>query len=160
MEVNEYNLSEMRLFKRKNKNKQTSSSSGEMVANEASYDWESYDDRDEYAGNGPKQTIKTGKECNVRSRDGVPIVTSEGADHFSPSAVNGQNNYAVSGFYTKQKDHNGANRPKVRPKASTSAFAGAPRYDWMDIVSSLLFVIFSFPYVHYNIISCLMLTNV
>ena len=134
----------MRLFKRKNKNKnKQTSSSGEMIANEASYDWESYDDRDESAGKGSKKTIKTGKDCNVRSRDGVPIVTSLGADHFSPSAVNGQNNYAVSGFYTKQKDHNGANRPKVRPKASTSAFGGAPRYDWMDIVS-LLFLLHIF----------------
>jgi hypothetical protein len=77
-------------------------------------------------------SMKRGKDCNVLSRDGVPIITSEGADHFSPSAVNGTT--AVGGIYSK-RDHVGSNRPRVRPSAKNSAFGGAPRYDWMDIVS-------------------------
>ena len=124
------------IFKRKSKKKQ--SPSHEVLATEALNAWETPDQRDESYGvkTSKKQNIKQGKDSNIRSRDGVPIITSEGADHFSPSAVNGQNNYAVSGFYTKQKDHTGANRPRVRPTAEKSAFRGAPRYDWMDIVSS------------------------
>lgn len=81
-------------------------------------------------------SMKRGKDCNVLSRDGVPIITAEGADHFSPSAVNGKT--AVSGIYSK-RDHVGSNRPRVRPSAKSSAFGGAPRYDWMDIVSFISF---------------------
>eukprot|EP00577_Skeletonema_sp_RCC1716_P017688 CAMPEP_0113413198 /NCGR_PEP_ID=MMETSP0013_2-20120614/23284_1 /TAXON_ID=2843 ORGANISM="Skeletonema costatum, Strain 1716" /NCGR_SAMPLE_ID=MMETSP0013_2 /ASSEMBLY_ACC=CAM_ASM_000158 /LENGTH=249 /DNA_ID=CAMNT_0000299829 /DNA_START=28 /DNA_END=777 /DNA_ORIENTATION=- /assembly_acc=CAM_ASM_000158 len=125
------------IFKRKKK-KQAKASAHNVLATEASNNWEmsngSLDERDESpGGKGSKKNIKRGKDCNVRSRDGVPIITSDGADHFAPSFVSGKNNYAVSGFYTKQKDHNGANRPRVRPAASKSAFGGAPRYDWMDI---------------------------
>ena len=120
------------IFKRKNKKKTQVESQHKVLAREADY-WE--DERDESLGS-KKKIIKQGKGSNVRSRDGVPIVTAQGADHFAPSTVAGKNNYAVSGFYTKQKDHNGANRPRVRPAASKSAFGGAPRYDWMDIVSS------------------------
>ncbi len=125
------------IFKRKSKKKQAAPSH-DVLATEALNAWETPDQRDESYGvkTSKKQNIKQGKDSNIRSRDGVPIITSEGADHFSPSAVNGQNNYAVSGFYTKQKDHTGANRPRVRPTAEKSAFRGAPRYDWMDIVSS------------------------
>ena len=77
-----------------------------------------------------------GKHCETKSRDGVPIITSTGADHFSPSAVSSNKNYAVDGFYSKTKQSFlGKSRPKTRPSAKTSAFGGAPRYDWMDIVS-------------------------
>ena len=77
-----------------------------------------------------------GKNCNTKSRDGVPIITSDGADYFSPSAVSTKKNYAVDGFYSKSKQmFGGKERPKTRPSARTSAFGGAPRYDWMDIVS-------------------------
>ena len=77
-----------------------------------------------------------GKNCPTKSRDGVPIITSTGADHFSPSAVSSNKNYAVDGFYSKTKQSFlGKSRPKTRPSAKTSAFGGAPRYDWMDIVS-------------------------
>ncbi len=120
------------IFKRKNKKKAQVESQHKVLAREADY-WE--DERDESLGS-KKKIVKQGKGSNVRSRDGVPIVTAQGADHFAPSTVAGKNNYAVSGFYTRQKDHNGANRPRVRPEASKSAFGGAPRYDWMDIVSS------------------------
>merc|ERR1719199_1140093 len=75
-----------------------------------------------------------GKNCNTKSRDGVPIITSDGADYFSPSAVSTKKNYAVDGFYSKSKQmFGGKERPKTRPSARTSAFGGAPRYDWMDI---------------------------
>ena len=81
-----------------------------------------------------------GKYCETKSRDGVPIITSTGADHFSPSAVSSNKNYAVDGFYSKTKQSFlGKSRPKTRPSAKTSAFGGAPRYDWMDIVSLFLF---------------------
>jgi hypothetical protein len=137
------------IFKRKStsKKQQAASSSGKLLATEvlASNDCEStasFDERDDalfpggYQGSkNTQQNVKRGKDCNVRSRDGVPIITSEGADHFAPSAVSAKNNYAVSGFYTKQKDHHGPNRPRIRPSAKSSAFGGAPRYDWMDIVS-------------------------
>lgn len=134
------------LFKRKGSKKQAAS--GKALATEVPDDYESStaesDERDDdalpvYQGSGQykesKNTkgFKHGKESNIRSRDGVPIITSEGADHFSPSAVSGKNNYAVSGFFTKQKDHTGSNRPRVRPAAKAAAFGGAPRYDWMDI---------------------------
>ncbi len=122
------------IFKRKNKKKKEPEESHKVLATEALNDWE--DDRDESPNNSKRKAGKRGKNANVRSRDGVPIITADGADHFAPSTVDGKNNYAVSGFYTKQKDHNGANRPRVRPEASKSAFGGAPRYDWMDIVSS------------------------
>lgn len=79
-----------------------------------------------------------GKHCQTKSRDGVPIITSDGADYFSPSAVSTKKNYATDGFYSKSKlSHKGKERPKSRPSARDSAFGGAPRYDWMDIVSLL-----------------------
>jgi len=75
-----------------------------------------------------------GRDCDTKSRDGVPIITSAGADHFSPSAVRSGGNYATEGFYSKSKQvFGGKARPKTRPSAKTSAFGGAPRYDWMDI---------------------------
>lgn len=77
---------------------------------------------------------KRGKNCQTKSREGVPIITSSGADHFSPSAVSSKTNYATDGFYSKSKKaFGGKERPKVRPSAKNSAFGGAPRYDWMDI---------------------------
>lgn len=77
-----------------------------------------------------------GKNCDVRSGEGVPIITSAGADHFSPSAVSAKSNFATNGFYSKSKQSfKGRERPRVRPSAKSSAFGGAPRYDWMDIVS-------------------------
>ena len=66
-----------------------------------------------------------GKNCAIKSRDGVPIITSSGADDFSPSLVQG--NTVAQGNKAKEK------RTKNRPSAKTSAFGGAPRYDWMDI---------------------------
>lgn len=137
------------IFKRKSSSKKqqaaSSSSSGKLLATEVTADdcesTASFDERDDafpgYQGskNNTQKNAKRGKDCNVRSRDGIPIITSEGADHFAPSNVSAKNNYAVSGFYTRQKDHNGSNRPRVRPSAKKSAFGGAPRYDWMDIVS-------------------------
>eukprot|EP00579_Thalassiosira_antarctica_P001373 CAMPEP_0201872294 /NCGR_PEP_ID=MMETSP0902-20130614/5034_1 /ASSEMBLY_ACC=CAM_ASM_000551 /TAXON_ID=420261 /ORGANISM="Thalassiosira antarctica, Strain CCMP982" /LENGTH=410 /DNA_ID=CAMNT_0048398527 /DNA_START=76 /DNA_END=1309 /DNA_ORIENTATION=- len=72
--------------------------------------------------------------CQTKSREGVPIITAGGADHFRPSAVSSKQNYATEGFYSKsKKTFGGKERPKVRPSARTSAFGGAPRYDWMDI---------------------------
>ncbi|KAL7533093.1 hypothetical protein ACHAWF_004339 [Thalassiosira exigua] len=77
---------------------------------------------------------RKGKGCQTKSREGVPIVTSGGADHFSPSAVSSEGNFATEGFYSKsKKTFGGKERPKVRPSARCSAFGGAPRYDWMDI---------------------------
>lgn len=79
---------------------------------------------------------RQGKNCDTKSRDGVPIITSAGSDYFSPSAVSSKVNYATDGFYSKsKKTFGGKERPKVRPSAKNSAFGGAPRYDWMDIVS-------------------------
>ncbi|KAL3780599.1 hypothetical protein ACHAWO_010258 [Cyclotella atomus] len=66
-----------------------------------------------------------GKNCSIKSRDGVPIITSSGADDFSPSLVQG--NTVAQGNKKKEK------RTKTRPSAKSSAFSGAPRYDWMDI---------------------------
>mmetsp|Transcript_9162 Transcript_9162/g.20694 ORF Transcript_9162/g.20694 Transcript_9162/m.20694 type:complete len:392 (-) Transcript_9162:143-1318(-) len=77
---------------------------------------------------------RQGRNCNTKSREGVPIITSSGADHFSPSAVRSGGNYATEGFYSKSKQmFGGKSRPKTRPSARSSAFGGAPRYDWMDI---------------------------
>lgn len=77
---------------------------------------------------------RQGKDCQTKSREGVPIITSQGADHFSPSAVRSEGNYATEGFYSKSKKvFSGKSRPKDRPSARCSAFGGAPRYDWMDI---------------------------
>jgi hypothetical protein len=67
-----------------------------------------------------------GKNCSIKSRDGVPIITSSGADDFSPSLVQG-NTVAQRTKSKKEK------RSKTRPTAQASAFGGAPRYDWMDI---------------------------
>ena len=76
------------------------------------------------------------EKARNKSRDGVPIITSEDADVFTPSAVSSRTNYATGGFYSKSKQtFLGRERPRVRPSAKTSAFGGAPRYDWMDIVS-------------------------
>ncbi len=73
-----------------------------------------------------------GKTSNIKTTTGVPIITSfEGADHFSPSLVQGKN--AMEDGY-KRKD---VPRPKVRPEAKASAFCGPVRYDWMDIVSCI-----------------------
>ena len=84
-----------------------------------------------------KNISKQGKNCETKSRDGVPIITSAGADYFTASAVSSKSNYATEGFYSKSKlEFKGEERPKVRPSARTSAFGGAPRYDWMDIVSA------------------------
>lgn len=79
-------------------------------------------------------SFKRGKNCQTKSREGIPIITSSGSDHFSPSAVSSTNNYATDGFYSKSKKvFGGKERPKTRPSAKSSAFGGAPRYDWMDI---------------------------
>ena len=86
-----------------------------------------------YVRNIPRE--KSAKAKN-RSLDGVPIITSQDADVFNPSAVSSRTNYATGGFYSKSKtSYVGKERPTVRPSAKTSAFGGAPRYDWMDIVS-------------------------
>ena len=69
-----------------------------------------------------------GKNCSIKSRDGVPIITSSGADDFSPSLVQG-NTVAQQGRGPSKKEK----RTKTRPSAKSSAFGGAPRYDWMDI---------------------------
>mmetsp|Transcript_18029 Transcript_18029/g.37610 ORF Transcript_18029/g.37610 Transcript_18029/m.37610 type:complete len:355 (+) Transcript_18029:127-1191(+) len=69
-----------------------------------------------------------GTTSSIKSTTGVPIITSfEGADHFSPSLVQGKN--AMEDGY-RRKD---GPRPKVRPEAKASAFCGPVRYDWMDI---------------------------
>lgn len=99
-------------------------------------DDEGTDDReDESPRSLPSQfRTKRGETCQTRSREGVPIVTSFGSDHFSPSAVGGGANYATDGFYSRsKKTFGGKERPRVRPSAKSSAFGGAPRYDWMDI---------------------------
>ncbi len=86
------------------------------------------------------RNISRRKSANAtnKSRDGVPVITSRDADVFNPSAVNSKTNYATGGFYSKSKtSYVGKERPRVRPSARTSAFGGAPRYDWMDIVSSI-----------------------
>lgn len=78
--------------------------------------------------------IKRGQSSNIKSKNGVPIVTSRGADDFSPSAVSSWNNSSVNGFLSsRSKGFSAKDRPKVRPSAKASAFGGAPRYDWMDI---------------------------
>lgn len=79
---------------------------------------------------------KQAQQAKNKSRDGVPIITSEDAGIFVPSDVSSKTNYATGGFYSKSKQtFLGKERPRVRPSAQSSAFGGAPRYDWMDIVS-------------------------
>ena len=79
---------------------------------------------------------KQAQQAKNKSRDGVPIITSEDAGIFVPSDVSSKTNYATGGFYSKSKQtFLGKERPRVRPSAKSSAFGGAPRYDWMDIVS-------------------------
>ena len=79
---------------------------------------------------------KQAQRAKNKSRDGVPIITSEDAGIFVPSDVSSKTNYATGGFYSKSKQtFLGKERPRVRPSARSSAFGGAPRYDWMDIVS-------------------------
>jgi hypothetical protein len=79
---------------------------------------------------------KQAQRAKNKSRDGVPIITSEDAGIFVPSDVSSKTNYATGGFYSKSKQtFLGKERPRVRPSAKSSAFGGAPRYDWMDIVS-------------------------
>ena len=88
----------------------------------------------------PWLSLKRGENSRVRSSTGVPIVTSTGADDFSPSAVNSRTNSSVNGFVGKSAlGFSAKNRPRVRPSAKASAFRGAPRYDWMDIVSANYF---------------------
>jgi len=78
--------------------------------------------------------IKRGQSSQIKSKNGVPIVTSRGADDFSPSAVSSWNNSSINGFLSsRSKGFCAVDRPKVRPSAKASAFGGAPRYDWMDI---------------------------
>eukprot|EP00804_Cyclotella_cryptica_P004636 CCRYP_006946-RA/>CCRYP_006946-RA protein AED:0.29 eAED:0.29 QI:0/0/0/0.5/1/1/2/0/154 len=70
-------------------------------------------------------TKRFGKNCSIKSRDGVPIITSSGADDFLPSL--GQGGTAASGKSKKEK------RSRTRLSTKLSASGGAPRYDWMDI---------------------------
>ena len=78
----------------------------------------------------PSLSKRFGKTSNVKSNNGVPIITSfEGADHFSPSLVQSKN--AMEDGYFKKAGP----RPRERPDARSSAFGGPVRYDWMDIVS-------------------------
>ncbi|KAL3804627.1 hypothetical protein HJC23_008442 [Cyclotella cryptica] len=70
-------------------------------------------------------TKRLGKNCSIESRDGVPIITSSGADDFSPSL--GQGGTTASGKSKKEK------RSKTCPSTKSSASGGAPRYDWLDI---------------------------
>lgn len=86
------------------------------------------------AANFPSSRRRQGANSEHKSRDGVPVITSAGHDSFSPSAVSSAGNYATEGFYSRSKKHfRGKERPRDRPSARTSAFGGAPRYDWMDI---------------------------
>lgn len=81
-----------------------------------------------------KLNLRSHRDCRTKSREGVPIITAGGSDYFSPSAVRSSGNYATEGFYSKSKQvFGGKSRPKERPSARSSAFGGAPRYDWMDI---------------------------
>mmetsp|Transcript_23518 Transcript_23518/g.50324 ORF Transcript_23518/g.50324 Transcript_23518/m.50324 type:complete len:375 (+) Transcript_23518:232-1356(+) len=94
------------------------------------------DDSPHSAANAASTNLRSrqGRDCQTRSREGVPIITASGSDYFSPSAVSSNANYATDGFYSKSKrTYGGKERPKVRPSAKNSAFGGAPRYDWMDI---------------------------
>ena len=84
----------------------------------------------------PWFSLKRGENARVRSSNGVPIVTSTGADDFSPSAVNSRTNSSINGFIGNSATFSAKDRPRVRPSAKASAFGGAPRYDWMDIVSA------------------------
>mmetsp|Transcript_20866 Transcript_20866/g.49032 ORF Transcript_20866/g.49032 Transcript_20866/m.49032 type:complete len:303 (+) Transcript_20866:131-1039(+) len=81
----------------------------------------------------PWLSLKRGENSRVRSSSGVPIVTSTGADDFSPSAANSRTNSSINGFVGNSATFSAKNRPRVRPSAKASAFGGAPRYDWMDI---------------------------
>lgn len=81
----------------------------------------------------PWFSLKRGENARVRSSNGVPIVTSTGADDFSPSAVNSRTNSSINGFIGNSATFSAKDRPRVRPSAKASAFGGAPRYDWMDI---------------------------
>jgi hypothetical protein len=91
-----------------------------------------------YYGGVSNISRKQAQQAKNKSRDGVPIITSEDAGIFVPSDVSSKTNYATGGFYSKSKQtFLGKERPRVRPSAKSSAFGGAPRYDWMDIVSSV-----------------------
>lgn len=121
----------------------TPSAAGPMTASQfKTHSDEDMDARRQDADDNLNVRSRQGKNCQTKSREGVPIITSTGADHFSPSAVSSKGNFATEGFYSKsKKDYGGKERPKVRPSARTSAFGGAPRYDWMDIVSAVVVLV-------------------
>lgn len=65
------------------------------------------------------------------SRDGKPVISSVTAEHFRPSDVAGTSLKAQGRGYKET-------RATTVPTARNSAFAGPPRYDWVDVVSSIL----------------------
>jgi len=63
----------------------------------------------------------------IKSRDGLPVISSGSGDHFRPSDVAGVVQ-SVSGYKK--------NRPGTVPTVHESAFSGPPRYDWIDVESA------------------------
>lgn len=63
------------------------------------------------------------------SRDGKPVISSVTAEHFRPSDVAGTSLKAQGRGYKET-------RATTVPTARNSAFAGPPRYDWVDVESS------------------------
>lgn len=83
--------------------------------------------------------ISTGPVSGQSSvtREGVPVLTSKNVDQFNPSDVH-QTEPAPKGGVFRRKNRS---RQEVilekPPAAREAAFAGPPRYDWIDIVSSI-----------------------
>lgn len=75
----------------------------------------------------PAPTDSSDEQLHV-SREGVPIVTSTNASRFRASDVRPPKEERSKGHRNSVTDH-------VRVSAKQAAFAGPPRYDWIDIVS-------------------------
>lgn len=66
------------------------------------------------------------------TREGIPVVSSiSGQQKFNPSDVRNVNKVAKGRNHTKMVVLPAA------PPAKVAAFEGPPRYDWIDVVSSL-----------------------
>jgi len=88
-----------------------------------------------------RQTAQVAKEApKAVTRDGVPVVTASNADGFQPSDVH--QTVPANKAHARGRPY-AAERIVLDapPAAKDAAFAGPPRYDWIDIVS-LHFVLF------------------
>lgn len=72
------------------------------------------------------------------TREGVPVLTSKNADQFNPSDAHQTEPSPKVGVFRRKNRTRQEMILEKPPAARESAFSGPPRYDWIDIVSTIV----------------------